>query len=66
MLKKTINFSEKGGAAFEYMLVSIFATFATFAILAFISGLIRDKLRDIGEEYGLDTQIINFNPFDPN
>lgn len=55
--------SEAGGAAMEYIIVSLFGTFLTIAALGYLSQVLQDKLSDIAQELGVAAPTIRLSPF---
>jgi Flp pilus assembly pilin Flp len=47
---------EAGGAAIEYVLVSLFATVFSVAAIAFVSKVIKTKMTEIGEKLGIEME----------
>ena len=55
--------SEYGGAAMEYIIVSLFGTFITLASLSYLASVFERKIQEVAEKMGMDPPTINFNPF---
>jgi hypothetical protein len=47
---------EFGGAAIEYVLVSLFATVFAVAAIAFVGKVVKAKMAEIGEKLGIDVE----------
>lgn len=54
---------QSGGAALEYILVGTVALFISMALLKFSIGIYSDKIKEIGENTGIDFSRLNINPF---
>ena len=55
--------AEAGGAAMEYIIVSLFGTFLTLATLGYLSQVLQDKLGEIAQELGVAAPTIRLAPF---
>ncbi len=71
MTNKYINFHkkafnpnrEKGGAAFEYILVSIFGLLLAVAAITFLSEAMQSKLSQLEDKLGIEFDFSQINPF---
>jgi Flp pilus assembly pilin Flp len=57
------NGTERGGAALEYILVSIFGLLLSVATITFVSDAIQKKLDTIEERVGVKFDASSINPF---
>ena len=55
---------ERGGAALEYLIVSIFAVILSITILGYCSSIINKKLNEIFLKLGMEDMNIDFQLFD--
>ena len=53
--------NEKGGAALEYLIVTIFAMMISLALLSFCGRLINEKLNETFTKLGIDPIEINLD-----
>ena len=49
------NWSERGGAALEYVLVSTFAAALSLAVMAVVGGMVKEQVARIGAKVGIET-----------
>ena len=54
---------ESGGVALEYILVGTVAIFVSIALLKFSLGVFTEKIKDLGEETGIDFSSLHISPF---
>lgn len=56
-------FSQKGGVALEYVLVTTFAAIVSIAALGFVGTMMKEKITSVAEKMGVEVQELNLNPF---
>ena len=54
---------EQGGAALEYIVVSVFGLLLSIAAIAFVGQAAEEKLRTLEEKLGVDFDFETLNPF---
>lgn len=54
---------DHGGAAFEYILVSIFGLLVSVAAIGFLSGAMEAKLSQLESQLGISFDFSEINPF---
>jgi len=55
---------EAGGAALEYVVVSVFGLLLAIASIAFVGNAAKQKLAKIEEQLGIELKLDELNPFD--
>ncbi len=55
---------ETGGAALEYIVVSIFGLFLAVAAIAFVSQAAKQKMATVEEKLGIQFDLSSLNPFE--
>lgn len=58
--------NQYGGAAMEYIMVSLFGTFVTIAALTYLSKVFEDKIQSVAQKMGVDAPELKLNPFSAN
>jgi hypothetical protein len=55
---------ETGGAALEYIVVSVFGLLLAIASIAFVGNAAKQKLGAIEQQLGIELNLDELNPFD--
>jgi hypothetical protein len=55
---------ETGGAALEYIVVSVFGLLLAIASIAFVGNAAKQKLAAIEQQLGIELNLDELNPFD--
>jgi Flp pilus assembly pilin Flp len=53
-----------GGAAIEYLIVSIFATVISITVVGVVAKISKEKLHILSDKIGIDLDDLDWNPFE--